>query len=305
MSSACSVRLRFCPPPAELGRYFTSFYLAEIDVPDGGIVDDLLHPEWGNLRFLSGALPIAENQAGVAVSGTDFVVTGPSATALRFRVGTTRLWGVGLLPLGWSRLVPGPAAAFADVVADGHAHPAFAHLRGLADTIFGPEPDADGELARISSFFQRLLRAPGRREEAIVAAHEALIDPAITSVAEMAARCGLSGRSLERICTRSFGFPPKLLLRRQRFIRSLAQFMLAPTPNWIDAIDAQYHDQAQFIRDFHRFMGMSPGRYAARPHPVLDVIVRERARLTGTPMQALDAPGGKADRGLPLLTRDG
>jgi len=53
------------------------------------------------------------------------------------------------------------------------------------------------------------------------------------------------------------------LLRRQRFMRSLTQFMLDPGVNWSDAIDGSYHDQAQFVRDCRQFLGMTPRQYAA------------------------------------------
>ena len=61
---------------------------------------------------------------------------------------------------------------------------------------------------------------------------------------------------------------------------------------WIDTIDRQYHDQAQFVRDFCQFMGMTPSHYAALPKPLLGAIMRERARLAGSAAQALDSPHG-------------
>ena len=102
-------------------------------------------------------------------------------------------------------------------------------------------------------------------------------------------------RTVERVCNRAFGFSPKLLLRRQRFLRSLADYVLDPSLKWIGAMDSQYHDQAQFVRDFKQFMGMSPRQYAALDKPILTAVMRERARFAGKAVQALDSPaGGKA-----------
>jgi methylphosphotriester-DNA--protein-cysteine methyltransferase len=95
--------------------------------------------------------------------------------------------------------------------------------------------------------------------------------------------------SLERLTQRYFGFTPKLLLRRQRFLRSLAQYMLDPSLNWTGAIDGQYHDQAQFVRDFKAFMGLSPRQYAALPHPILVPIMRQRMADAGA-LEAIDLP---------------
>jgi len=106
----------------------------------------------------------------------------------------------------------------------------------------------------------------------------------------MAEAAGLPAHTLERLCRRHFGFAPSLLLRRQRFMRSLAQYMIDPSLKWIGAIDGHYHDQAQFVRDFHRFMGMSPREYAARPHPVLSAVMRARQAAAGAAVQALHKP---------------
>jgi hypothetical protein len=67
-------------------------------------------------------------------------VTGPSGRALRFEVGSCRIWGAGLLPLGWAKFVPAPAAYFADAVISAHDHPVFAPFAHLATTLFGPLP---------------------------------------------------------------------------------------------------------------------------------------------------------------------
>jgi AraC-like DNA-binding protein len=106
----------------------------------------------------------------------------------------------------------------------------------------------------------------------------------------MAEHAGTAPYTLERVCRRHFGFAPQMLLRRQRFMRSLSQFMLDPSLKWIGALDSHYHDQAQFVRDFHRFMGMNPRDYAALPHPILGEIMRARHEAAGAAVQALHVP---------------
>jgi hypothetical protein len=44
---------------------------------------------------------------------------------------------------------------------------------------------------------------------------------------------------------------------------SLSQYMLAPSQKWIGALDGHYHDQAQFVREFRQFMGMTPSAYGS------------------------------------------
>ena len=107
----------------------------------------------------------------------------------------------------------------------------------------------------------------------------------MANVAALGKRLGVGDRSLERLCGRYFGFPPKLLLRRQRFLRSLAQFMLDPRRTWSKALDGQYYDQAQFVRDFRSFMGMTPSEYADTPHPILEKIMAQRMADQGAAPQ--------------------
>lgn len=287
-----SVRARFFAPPVELARYFTSFYLAEIDLAPGERVVDFLHPEWANLRFSSGGPLAADNGRGMAIADCHFAVTGPSGRAVRFEVGSCRIWGVGLLPLGWDRFVGVSAAAMADAVLDGMAHPAFADFMPLAQELFGAEPDVEAELARIGAFFLARLSDGPEDDPRVQAIHAALVDPDVSSVAQLARQAGTSIRTVERICQQSFGFSPKVMLRRQRFMRSLAQFMLDPSLKWIGALDGHYHDQAQFVREFRQFMGLTPREYAKLPHPIIEAFVRERARIAGAAVQALDGPDG-------------
>jgi AraC-like DNA-binding protein len=290
VSEACTVRVRFHQPPPVLARYFTTFYTTEVEVADGGRVTDWLHPEWAGLRFVTGEVPDAEIAGKPPVSGSSFIAHGPTSTTVRITPGTLRMWGIGLLPLGWAKFVGAPASELADVLVDGHDHPAFAAFTPLADTLFVGAPDEDAELARIEEWFLALLHRKLSDEERIVACHTALVDPEVATVAEMCEHAGIAPYTVERLCRRHFGFPPQLLLRRQRFMRSLAQFMLDPSLKWIGALDSHYHDQAQFVRDFHRFMGMSPREYASQPHPVLGAIMRARHEMAGAAVQALHAP---------------
>lgn len=292
VSQQFQVQVRFHPPPGVLRRYFTTFYHVEWAVPDGGRIEDHLMPEWANLRIHDGAFPEAWTLGGQRVAGTPFPVTGPSSQAVRFAVGSTRMWGIGLLPLGWAKFIGVPAADYADCVRDGMSDPAFAHFCPLAEGLYGPVPDHQAEYGRIAAFFMDRLDRPVADEARIMAIHAALVDPEIGTVGELVARAGVSQRTVERVCARAFGFPPKLLLRRQRFMRSLSQFMLDPSLNWIGAIDGHYHDQAQFVRDCRRFMGMTPSHYAALPKQLIGAVMRERARMAGSAVQTLDGPEG-------------
>ena len=290
---AQNLRARFFAPPAELAGCFTSFYLLEVDLADGERVEDYLHPEWAGIRFFFGALPETQRRDGTLLTNTPFSATGPSSSPVRFRMPATRLWGIGLLPLGWARFMEVPAASLADSVNDGMTHPAFAHFVPLYEELRGANVADDGQAEIIAAFFlarDRQVRGAAR----IAAVHEALVDPEIRGPAELADRAGVTQRTLERLCARYFGFAPQLLIRRQRMMRTLSAFMLADRAIWSQVIDVHYTDHAHFTHEFHAFMHMSPSEYAAMDHPILSAFMAERARIMGSPVQTLDSPVRRA-----------
>ncbi|MEM6585135.1 MAG: helix-turn-helix domain-containing protein [Pseudomonadota bacterium] len=300
-----AITVRFALPSEPLRPYVTTYYLIEAQTSRADpVIEDHLHPEWANLRFLR------ENWSQVAIGDepmrecTAFAASGPTTKATRFRIGadagrgeggiTGGNWGIGLMPLGWAKLVGAPAADYADRWADGHSDPVFENFRGLASRLCarfqGEVGDFAAEVEAIEACLLPLLGRDVPNEDQITAVNTALVDPDIASAAQLAERVGMNLRSLERLSRRAFGFPPKLLLRRQRFLRSLSQFMLDPSLKWLSTLDYQYHDQAHFVRDFKRFMGMTPGQYAKLDKPILVAAAQARMAIAGKAVQGLHDP---------------
>lgn len=283
------VRSRFYTPPPEFEGCFTTFYKLELSVAGGGTVHDYLQPEWANIRFFAGSCPNAQIPGSSDASGARFTATGPSTLPVRFELGPTRMWGVGFLPLGWARFMDVEAQSLANLVANGETHPAFARFSILCDRLCDDRLSDEEQYQAILSAMRELIR-PSRDEQKILRIHRALFDAGVTNVSEYADHVGMSIRTLERICRRYFGFSPKLLMRRQRFMRSLASYMLHRGSKWTEVMDADYHDQAQFTREFHEFMTMNPSEYAALDHPILESFMEARARIWGAAAQTLDMP---------------
>ncbi|WP_128891592.1 AraC family transcriptional regulator [Erythrobacter sp. HKB08] len=290
MTTACDIAVRFHEPPVDLARYFTTFYRADFSCPDGP-VHDALQPEWGGVRFFDGKNLTSRLGKDQVLSGTDISVMGPSSQPVEFEIGSVAFWGIGLLPLGWARFMSVGASDWANRIGDGRTEADFAHFLPLRDRLSIAARDEESDLAAIVSFFRELVERTKEPDERILAIHEMLLDPDLPNVAAMAESCGMNPRTMERLCRRHFGFPPKLLLRRQRFMRSLSKFMLDPSLGWIGALDSLYFDQSHFVRDCHTFLGMSPSEYAARPHPILSAFMRERLKSHGSAVQTLDKPG--------------
>jgi len=287
------ITIRFALPSAKLAPYLTTYYQTIVrPVPSEPYLEDYFHPEWPNLRFMDPGFSLAAvgPDAPLAPSPT-FAVTGPTSLPIRFRVVKGgRNWGVGLMPLGWAKFVGVTAGDYADSIVDGALDDAFAHLRPLAQRLSAPGDSFAAEVAEMDAFFLALLDREVRHADAIMAINEGLIDPDISTANQLAENVGMNLRSLERLSRQAFGFPPKLLLRRQRFLRSLAKFMLDPSMKWLNALDYQYHDQAHFVRDFKRFMGMPPSTYARLEKPMLIAAARARMEVAGEAVQGLHQP---------------
>ena len=296
-----AVRLRFALPEASLQSCVTTYYRTDVACPPHTPwLEDWLHPEWANLRFLARVEAHSVIGAGALLRSPDFAVTGPTSRTTRFRLGSGHSWGIGLLPLGWARLFAAAAAReFADRFVDGAADPRFAAFLPLHRALAASDGDYASELALIEAHMARIFAAcpplDPAVEAAILALNAALVDQDVIAVTDLAERLGMTVRSVERLSTRAFGFPPKLLLRRQRFLRSLARFMLDPSLKWIGTIDPHYHDQSHFVRDFRRFMGMSPSVYARTPKPLLVAAAQARAALLGEAVQGLHPPAAHGE----------
>ena len=289
MNGQDSIDVRFFAPPADLAPCFTTFYRLEVELPPGEVLEDWLQPEWANLRFFAENAPSAAMPDGPAIAGARFQATGPSSCPTHFTLGRTRMWGIGLFPLGWARFIGENASEHANTVVDGEASPAFARFAPLCAQLCRRDYSDEEQFAMLTGFFRKLA-GPPRDQRRIKKVHEVMVDPRLVHVEDFARRCGLSKRTLERVCARHFGFSPRLLLRRQRLMRSLAAFMLTPQASWSEVIDRHYHDQSHFVHEFHAFMRCSPSEYAAQPHPVMAAFMAERKRVWGSPVQTLDPP---------------
>lgn len=270
-------------------RRYISTYSQTVVAPGTPTVYDQVYPEWPNIRLTVGGDMAACTGPGPLRSCNPICAIGPTSHSTHFSLAPGRYWTVSLLPLGWVQLVGLRASTYADrwtVIEPDSPFTAFASLLDCAQG----EDDLASIAARFDTHLLAMLDRPARREEVILKAHGALLDPEVTTVEAFAEQAGIGVRALERLSLAAFGFSPKLLLRRQRFLRSLSQFMLDPSLAWIDTLDHQYVDQAHFIRDFRRFMDVTPGAFAAAPHPVLWAAAVARTQIAGKPMQVLQTP---------------
>jgi AraC-like DNA-binding protein len=109
-------------------------------------------------------------------------------------------------------------------------------------------------------------------------------------VAELADRCHMSARQLERQFDDATGVSPKTLARSIRFESIRSRLMFEPDANLTDlAYEFGYADQAHFIHDFKAFTNKTPSEFAAETRQLQELFHNNRnVVFLQSPPTALD-----------------
>lgn len=278
-------QVRFHLPADALRPLVTSYYF--VDAP--GLLSDLSHPEWANIRVvLRGLWRVGPVGAEPTEPPPDAAIYGATDRTMRFATDGGAFLGIGLSPLGWLSLIGRDASRIANRVV-----PLGAALGMPDDVLVAELREAPDDRARIELLDRLLLarvRRPGAYHDIAGQVQAALLEGELVQVAELAATLGVEPRTLHRVCRQVFGFSPMRLIRRQRFLRTLAQVRDSLDGPLGRRIDTHYYDQAHFNRDFKAYMGMTPLAYFNSPREVLRRAFIGRDQLLGAPLQGLHVP---------------
>lgn len=286
--------LRYEIPCAALRPFVADYHVLDSEIsPETGPSEWML-PNSPAVRFIladhSMALTLGANDPETIPRVALYGTTSRAAEMLHGGGGVTI--GFNLTAVGFARLFGANATKLRDRVVplEDLVDPEWVRtvLSRLRESDRGPA--VKGILDRA---LPQLFSNPHPLEAEIQRIADLLLRPGVVNLADEAVALGMSPRRLERLSSRFFGFPPKLLLRRARFLRSIVALKLAGPPYDLSAIDPAYHDQPHFIRDAHRFLGMTPTRFLKIGTPYLDSVLRARAIVHGAAIAAL-APSGKS-----------
>lgn len=268
--------VRIYLPDERLRSFVTFYYFVECSAP----LEDFLYPEWGNVRFSVRGDWIVRMPYARTAEPLDTPLFGPTDRAATVITGGGMTAGFGLTPLGWQRLLAIPACDLANRIVDvGDRFGLSGHAMQAA--LAGHSSDEQGVALFDSLLCDRIAAAPPNSELAI--AVDRVLRDRPRDVGTFAAAVGVSAPVLVRVCKRVYGFGPKRLLRRQRFLDTLGQIRITDDPRFTDLLDPEYFDLAHFNHEFHEFMGLSPSEYLSVPRPLMAEAARAQAAV-GIPL---------------------
>lgn len=270
------VGLRYTAPAPDLRRYVSSYYVFHANL---ATVSDVLRADLAQIRFMVHGAGCYLFRDGTQQIAPDVSLIGPTLGATRIdATGPLLVFGISLLPAGWSALVRDDASLFADRVND-----ACAFLgAGLADVLDSMRHAASPiEMVGIADVTMRAIVAQAAEPPLWFSklADRWLLGEQDPDVDAFVASLGLSARQVERLTKRSYGGPPKLIARKYRALRAASLIGAEGVP-WQEAAGDAYYDQSHFIRDFKQFTGLTPRQFQLAPPPVTRLTLQRR-QLTG------------------------
>lgn len=188
-------------------------------------------------------------------------------------------------PIGWSRLFGARADQLRDTITPLDALLPVPAVRDLEDAMHRVETGLEVK-ALLDDFFRRTLRSPAEDDLAIrVLMHIIERDEGL-SIVESCERHGIAQHRLQRVANRYFGFPPKLLKSRFRFLTTLMQVIATPVTSY-DPIRVAGFEIPYFLRLSQYFLGMTPRQFAHRQHPYFAAVTRAREQVFGVPIPTM------------------
>ena len=259
-------------PAYQLRAYVTFYYFVEACGP----LTDFLYPEWGNVRLsLTGDWRVINDPRDGGAPNVR-ALFGPTDRCGEIITSGGKTVGFGLTPLGWNRLIGSNAGEMANRVREigGELGVDMMELQSA----FRADRDDDVGVARFDAVLLDLLarRAPNHP---LVLTTDRVLRRRPADVLSFVAEVGVAPRTLHRICLRAFGFPPKRLLRRQRFLETLGVIRVTPGASFGELVGEDYHDQSHFNRDFRDFMGMTAREYVRTPRLLMQAAAAAQVQM--------------------------
>ncbi|MFK3889806.1 helix-turn-helix domain-containing protein [Sphingomonas sp. NPDC079357] len=279
-SGPAMVDVRYVPPGERLRRYVTGYHRFAAPVSPTRELRDAFFPSVATIRVSLHNSPSWSLRIGSRLIDPmpPVALTGPTSYAGYLTCHGGELVGVGLLPLGWAQIFGGDVSRYANRVIALDEIDAGATM--LREALEGDQPFAAVFEAWLEARLDR--RPPADPRIEILC--ELLRDPATTRIETVAEALDMSPRALAAMTRFNFGFTPKLLLRRTRFLRAVTTVLTEPEAGPAALEAAGYWDRSHFLRDSHLFLGCSVREFTRRRGPHNQVAIMARVQALGTPV---------------------
>jgi AraC-like DNA-binding protein len=237
---------RYLPSP-DLAPFVEHYWTVEWNLPAAKIVETLPHP----------SLHIVLEPGSAQLAGVH------TARFTRVLEGNSRVFGV--------KFRPGGFRAFVDVAVSAYSNktPALTDVFGSAAGTLEERVLMHTDHHAAIDVAEEFLRAchPVSSPEAELAAGIAgriAADRSINKVEQVAQEYKIGVRRLQRLFADYVGVSPKWVIQRYRLHEAAERIATTSEPNWAAfALDLGYADQAHFIRDFKKLVGVTPADYFA------------------------------------------
>ncbi|WP_448661430.1 hypothetical protein ACG3SL_12305 [Sphingomonas sp. CJ20] len=282
--------LRIERPDARIADCVSDYYVLDSDGPEVMGAVEWSMPGSANIRLFMNERPINVTIGNRVFAPTPHIALyGPSGRASRVESFGGITVGIGVTALGWARLFDEPAERFRDrIVPLVDAMPARV-VNALYDKVRASDCGHDVKPV-LDTLLVDLLATPHPDEPIIRRLMQMIVDETVADITAIADTLDMKPQRLRNVSLRYFGFPPKRLLRRARFLRSLLRMYAAGEADY-GLIARSYFDVSHFLRDSEEFLGTTPRRFMAMQTPYMRQIFRARAAVLGVPVQALHSPG--------------
>ncbi|MEH3041056.1 MAG: helix-turn-helix domain-containing protein [Sphingomonas paucimobilis] len=279
--------IRYEQPDPKLADYVTGYHLYAASGPGAMGLENWFLPGTANVRVTLGAGPIA---VSIGRFHSDPLpqasLFGPTSHAIHTVTNGGVMIGFGISALGWARFFDGGADRYADRIEplSAAARPGFAdRLVALLSAV----RDEQGVKPALDRFLLAEMGPQVADEDRIRSIARMVTDDLPNAVADTAASWDMSPERLRRLCKRHFGFVPKTLLIRARFLRSLVPLIESKGELDYSRIDPGYVSASHFLRDAHAVLGTTPRRFLHAQTEFLVASLRARAAVLGSATQAL------------------
>jgi AraC-like DNA-binding protein len=222
-------------------------------VPDGSVEVLINLGDTMEHRLDSGDFE-SQDRVVMAGQGTRPIVVRPT--------GRIEMIGIRLQPWASRAVIDLPSYELRDQI-----HALGGPVRTTFDSLACEVADIPDDTNRLDAVVRRLSRVARRGDAHIGRAAVGMVREAETfpSVRQLAARIGVTMRTIQRVFANDVGMSPKTLLRIARVQRAIRIARQSPRLRWSSvAAHAGYHDQSHLIRDFRELAGSLPSEFVPR-----------------------------------------